>query len=180
MDTLLNYKYTEKECKKLLKSITILCDSREQNNMHILNYFESKNISYETVCIDVGDYSFKLPKNADMGIMRDIFFDKKIAIERKNSLEELSNNFTKERTRFSNEFLRSKNINIKLLIEGGSFEKIFEHRYNTQFNEKSFTASLFAFQHRFNLDVNFISKTNSGRYIFLNCYYYLREFLKGG
>ena len=83
-------KYTDKEIETLLKTMIVLVDTREQENSHILNYFDKKKIKYMVQKLDVGDYSFMLPKNPDMGIDNDIYFTNKIVIERKGSLDELA------------------------------------------------------------------------------------------
>ena len=36
------YKYTDKELDELIKSLTILVDTREKNNQHLLDYWDSK------------------------------------------------------------------------------------------------------------------------------------------
>ena len=42
-----NYYYTEKEIKAILDSIIIIIDTRENENQHIISYFEKKKINYE-------------------------------------------------------------------------------------------------------------------------------------
>src|SRR4051794_40609892 len=96
----LKYKYTETEKKVLLSSIVILIDSREQENKHIIEYLMSKQIPFKEKKLDYGDYSAYLPKNEDLGIIRDLYVP--AAIERKNSVDELVSTI-KERTRFENE-----------------------------------------------------------------------------
>ena len=113
------YRFTDKELKALLKSMVILVDTREQVNNHILQYFDSKKIPYKVQKLDVADYSFMLPANPELGIIRDLYFDDLVAIERKNSLEEISSCFTTTRTAFENEFVRSKGKTY-LLIENAS------------------------------------------------------------
>lgn len=172
--TLKLHKYTEVEQKALLKSIIILIDSREQKNSHITNYFQSKDIKFEVCKLDFCDYSFVLPASSDLGIMRNMYFDKQIAIERKNSLEELSSNLTTGRDRFNDEFLRSGDTIKHIIVESGSWHDIIEGKYNTQFNKASYFASLLSFQSRYNLHVNFIDKDHSGQMIFGILYYYFR------
>ena len=175
----LPYHYTDTELKKLLKSITILTDSREQKNSHITRYFDSKDIPYKTRKLDYGDYSFYLPANDDLGITRDMYFNNDISIERKANLEELSNCFTHDRSRFESELIRASNSKLILLIENAKgYEDIIKHNYRTKYNNKSFIASLMAFKYRYNIDVTFISNKYSGNFIYYNFYYYLREHLK--
>ena len=98
------YKYTDKQQEELLSSITIIVDTREKENKNIIDYFEKKKIRYNKKTLDYGDYSFFLPQNIELSIPRDLYFDKKIAIERKMSLEELSGNFSQHRDRSEKEF----------------------------------------------------------------------------
>lgn len=118
-----------------------------------------------------------LPKNELLGITRDIYFFDEIIIERKGSLEELSNNFTKDRQRFKNEFLGEKG-KIVLLIENATYDDIVIHNYRTKYEGKSFIASLKAFETRFDINTQFVPKKMAGNFIYHTFYYWLREFLK--
>lgn len=172
------YKYTDKEIKELLKSMTIICDTREQENSWVTDYFNSKKIPYISKKLDFGDYSVLLPANSEYGITRDIYFDKKIAIERKNSLEELSGTIS-IRDRFESELLRAKDKKFILMVEESQgYEKIINHKYKTDYNEKAFLATLFTFQHRYGMDINFIDKKYSGLFIYQQLYYFCREYFK--
>ena len=172
------YRYTDKELKELLKSIVILVDTREQKNQHLINYWDSKKIQHETMKLDFGDYSFKIPANEDLGITRDLYFDSEIAIERKAHLEELSGNLCQGRTALENEFIRANNSNLYLLIENASYEDIVTHNYKTEYNPKSFVASLFSFADRYDFSINFIKDNKfSGQFIYFTFYYYLRNYL---
>ena len=93
------FKYTDKELDELVKSLTILVDTREKNNQHLLDYWDDKGINHKKKALSYGDYSFMIPKNEDLNIPRDIYFDGEVIIERKGSLEEISGNLTKERDR---------------------------------------------------------------------------------
>lgn len=173
------YKYTKKECKELLKSLTVLIDTREQKNEHIVNYLQNKNINYKTKKLDFGDYSFYLPENEEAGIARDIYFNTEISVERKKSLNELSNNFTHDRTQFENELIRSSNGKLILLIENvKGYQNIIKHNYRTKYKPKSYIGTLHTFRHRYNLEVVFIDPAYSGNFIYYTMYYYLYEFLK--
>lgn len=206
------YRYTDKELKTLLDSLTIVVDTREQKNELILKYFDDKKIPYISKKLDFGDYSCFIPKSPELGIMRDIYFN--CVIEKKAHLEEISGNLTTDRTRLENEFIRGKDSRFILMVEKkenklamdlinklvktstmkldkeqleiirssmngiGSFEDIVNHNYDTKYNEKSFIASLFAFAHRYNIDIHFIDKNYSGKFIHEQFKYYVREYLK--
>lgn len=171
------HRFSDKELKTLLGSIVILADSREQKNSHIINWLNSKNVPHETIKLDFGDYSMKIPANPELGIPRDLYFDREIAIERKNSLEELSTTFS-TRDRFENELTRARGSRFILMVEETQgYEKIIEHKYSTQYNEKAFLATLFSFGHRYDMDINFIDKKYSGLFIFQQLYYFARNYL---
>ena len=174
----LQYYWTEKERKKLLSSINILIDTREQKNNHITEYLKKVDTGYKNKKLNFGDYSFFLPANPELGIIRDIYFNDKIAVERKNSLEELSSCFTQDRSRFEAEMIRATDCRLFLLIEGGSWEQIAAGDYRTQYNPKSFLASLMAFQHRYHIHIQFMEKELAGKFILGLFHYFLREYLK--
>lgn len=171
------YRYTDTELKKLLQSITFVVDTRENANDHIIQYFDQKKFPYISKKLDFGDYTCFLPANPELGIIRDTYID--CYIERKGSLEELSGNFCNDRTRLEEEFQRAKGKRLILMIEeSAGMEKIIEHKYDTQYNEKSFMASLLSFGHRYGLDIHFIDKKYAGVFIYLQMYYAIRELLK--
>ena len=173
------YKYTKKECKELLNSLTVLIDTREQKADHITSYFDDKKIPHKSKALKYGDYSFLLPENPGAGIARDIYFNNEIVVERKRSLNELSNNFTHDRTQFENELIRSSNGKMILLIENvKGYQNIIKHNYRTDYKPKSFIGTLHSFKHRYDMEVMFIDPAYSGNYIYWTFYYYLREYLK--
>lgn len=175
---LFNYRYTDSEQKQLLKSLVILVDTREQNSSHITGYFNSKGISFMSCKLDSFDYSVMIPANPELGIVRDLYFDKQIGIERKANLEELSGNFTQCRERFEREFERVPQVRKYLLIEGGSYSDIFASNYSTKLNSTAFAASLMTFQCRFGLNVSFVPKEHSGKFIYGIMHYFVREQLQ--
>ena len=172
------YKYTDKEIKELLKSMVILVDTREQQWIHIKEWLDSKKIAHKVMKLDFCDYSFMIPANPELGIVRDLYFTDKIALERKNSLDEVSGNLTQGRTQFENEFIRSNGAKVHLLIENASYEDIGAHRYKTEYNPMSFLASLHSFESRYSLSLNFIKDNKcSGQFIYFTFYYWLRNYL---
>ena len=175
-----NFHYTKTEQDKLLKSITILVDTREKENSHdhILNYFESKDIPWEKFKLNTCDYSFKIPANEELGIVRDLYFNKEICIERKANLEELSKNLTAEKTRISNEFSNAPKNKV-LLIENASYENLVLGKYNTSYNPKSYWASVFSMWHKYDLPFFLIQDNKfTGQFIYGYFYYYLRNIIK--
>ena len=62
------YKYADKDIKKLTGSIVVLVDTREKQNRHITDYLDKNNIAY-------GDYSFYIPAEV---AGEDIYFHRDI------------------------------------------------------------------------------------------------------
>lgn len=158
--------------------MVILVDTREQKNDHITNIFDKNKIFYKKKALDYGDYSFMLPKNGDLSILRDMYFDKKVCIERKASLEEISGNLTKGRDRFEKELCLSPKTKV-LLIENANYSDVATGNYQTQYNKKSFLASLHSFWFKYNAPIMFMPD-NKYSALFIKKYfeYYLKNYLK--
>lgn len=172
------YKYTDKEKETILKSMVIIVDTREQVNDHIKTHFDTKSIKYVIKKLDYGDYSFYIPKNDDLGIIRDLYFDKKVTVERKHSLEELSGNLTNDRERFEKE-LKFYGGKMYLLIENANYHDIVVSNYKTQYKNLSYLAGLHSFSDRYDIPTIFIPKQEySGVYIYNTLYYFLKNYLK--
>ena len=177
----MQYRYTKSELEKLLDNIVVLIDTREKKNNHITNYLNRKEISFKKKKLDFGDYSFLVPEYKELGIMKDIYFSGQISVERKNSLEELSGNFTRGRSQFENELIRSQGSGARMILmveDGQGYEKIINGKYDTDYNNKSFIGTLQAFRARYGIDINFINPKYSGNFMYYTFYYYLREYLK--
>lgn len=170
------FKYTDKEMDRLLQSLVILVDTREQKNEHILQYLDKAGVGYKKKALAYGDYSFFIPADESLDIPRDLYFDKEIIVERKGSLEELSNNLTKERDRLEKEFCLAPEHKV-LLIENATYEDMVTGKYDSKYNNKSFWASLHSFWHKYNIPAFFLADhTYSGffirgyfEYYFKNC-----------
>jgi hypothetical protein len=170
---------TDKALQQILNNLTILVDSRENANQHIIKYFDSKSITYTVQKLDFGDYSVLLRACPEFGIANDIDFSDLVSIERKNSLNEISANLSAERDRFERELSRGQKSRFILMVEESQgFEKIINHQYDTQLNEKAFLATLFTFGHRYNVDINFIEKKYAGLFIYHQLFYFVRNYLK--
>lgn len=158
--------------------MVILVDTREQKNDHITNIFDKNKIFYKKKALDYGDYSFMLPKNGDLSILRDMYFDKKVCIERKASLEEISGNLTKGRDRFEKELCLSPKTKV-LLIENANYSDVATGNYQTQYNKKSFLASLHSFWFKYNAPIMFMPD-NKYSALFIKKYfeYYLKNYLR--
>lgn len=173
-----NFKYTDMEMEELVSSLTVLVDTREKRNEHILDYFDRKKILYTKKALDYGDYSFMLPANEKLSIPRDLYFNNQIVVERKASLEEISGNLTKERDRFEKELCLAPKTKV-LLIENANYSDIATGNYNTQYNKKSFWASIHSFWFKYNIPVMFMPDNQySGLFIKGFFEYYLKNYMK--
>lgn len=175
----IQYRFTDTELKKLVsENLTIIVDTREQQNQHILDYFDKNKVKYIVKKLDAGDYSIKLTANQELGLPRDLYFP--IAVEKKNSVDELAGSF-KDRTRFEAEFIRAagSGTKIHLLVEDGKgYENILHGNYRSQYDSKALLASLKTFETRYNFQTAFHDKPISGNYIYYTLRYYLYECLK--
>ncbi|OKL36230.1 ERCC4 domain-containing protein [Domibacillus mangrovi] len=175
-ETGMRYHYTDTEMKELLSTMVMLIDTREQQNKHITDYFDSKKISYKTKKLDYGDYSAYLPKNVEMGIQRDVYFP--AAIERKNSVDELVATI-KERIRFENELIRAHSSPFALMVEDpNGYQNIITGHYRSQYNAKALLASLKSFETRYGFQTVFIAPHTAGNYLYYHFYYTIRNALK--
>ena len=130
-------KYSDKELNKILskENIVILVDSREKANKHILDVFDKEGIQYRVTALESGDYTFELRAIPELDIPHAMDFRQDVMIERKNSLDEISSNFTRGRERFNDEFGRAWAVKKYLLVEDGSYEKIKMMDLRDRFNE---------------------------------------------
>lgn len=164
--------------EQLVSSMVILVDTREKNISHILDSFDKNHISYERKNLNYGDYSFYIPKDESLSLQRDLFFDREVVIERKASLEEISGNLTKERDRFEKELCLAPKEKV-LLLENASYADIATGNYKTQYNKKSFLASIHTFWFRYRTPI-FFMPDNKYSALFIKKYfeYYLKEQLR--
>lgn len=136
----------------------ILADSREQD-LHILRKLDSLNIPYERKKLNFADYSF---------IWNGKSYEKEICIERKGSIDELIGNFIKGRERFRKEFERSKGCKVILMVES-SLEQLEGHQYRSIMSPKDLKSFLRTWSNKFQLDLNFVDKSESCNFI-LSCF----------
>ena len=121
----MRYRYTDKEIKKILDNMVVIVDSREQNNQHIIEFFNKKNIPYKTIKNDFGDYTAMLPAGTLTGFTSDIYFDRDIAIERKNSIDEIAGNLKEDAARIKKELAHMNKYDIKyfFFVEDKNFHE---------------------------------------------------------
>ena len=165
-----------RELTEALKCAVILVDTREQPTAKFNRRVKLFPIPYERRKLNAGDYSIKttLPDGTEFSL------EDKVTIERKMSLDEIAGNLTRERERFTREFERAKEAEMKtyIIIEEGDYDKIVAHRYRSKLLPKAFMTSLAAWEARYNCNVKFCSEKVSPVVIYDILIYELREVLK--
>lgn len=150
----------------------ILCDTKEKNNDHILQYFDANQIKYKSRSLKTGDYSIMIEACPELGFLVDTYFVDELVIERKNGVKELAGNLAnnEEDDRFMKELNRMINVkNVYLIIENDKIDDIIEHNYDSKYNELSFLRTLLTWQKRSNFYLNFVNKENMGKFIYEIC-----------
>lgn len=165
-------KLTDRQIGDIVGDMVFLVDSREKKNEHITIDFEQRKLITRIEKLDVGDYTFILPNYPELEL------DRKFVVERKNSLDEICGNFTKDRERFIREFERFDGHRMHLLIEGATWRKIARKSYRSQMHPNSFTASLMTFTLRYNVPAWFVNAEEAGTLIYNILKYELIEHLK--
>lgn len=77
------------EKSKFVKSVTVLIDTREQENSHIISSLTALGVKYEAKKLDFGDYSFEIAGRDFSGLC---------VVERKANVLELYGNITEHKT----------------------------------------------------------------------------------
>ena len=172
------------DIENCLESMIILHDTREQASERASDRYEQFGCPHHKQLLAYGDYTynFRLPsgewfyKEGEDSIYPDV------VIERKMNLEELSGCLCHTRTRFEAEFKRAKenNASIYLLTENATWENLINGKYKTQFNAKSYFASITAFIARYDIKPIFCKSETSGMMIKQILYRELKEKLENG
>ncbi len=173
----MRYHFTESEVRKLAGTFTVLHDTREQQNGHILAWLEQAGVAYKRRALKTGDYSIMVPACPDLGLLRDIYLG--AAIERKNGVDELIGT-VKERTRFENELIRGQRLGFFAVVveDGAGYGKIVNGDYRSLYNSKALQASLAALSIRYSCPIHFIPAEYSARWIYTFLYYFALEQLR--
>jgi len=164
---------TDKKMSDIMSNIVVVVDSREKQNDHILSYLKDNDIPYIVEKLHSADYSFILPDYPELNM------DRKILVEKKNSLDEISQNFTSGRERFAREFERLTDEKIHLVVEDATWKKLTKGSYRSKLPPKSFTASMLTWSIRYRCPVWFVGRDESPELIHKLLHYELLEFLKG-
>lgn len=143
-----------------LKSMVCLVDTREQDTPAFrerVSHFDQ----WERYKLDAGDYSakFLLPNGE--------WFYLPVAIERKYAIDELCQCYCRERRRFEREFERAYEARNKLylLVEGGTWENIYQGKYRSHMTSNALVASILAWLARYDCQLLFCQKKTSGQLI---------------
>jgi len=166
-------KLTDNEIAKILEDIVILVDTREQKNEHIMKYLHDNEIPYEWEKQETADYTFRLPHYPQLNL------DRKFLVEKKNSLDEIAGNFTRDRDRFHREFQRvGADQTMHVVVENATWKKIMNGSYRSKLHPKSMVASMLSFSIRYNCPVWFVGVDESPMLIYNLLRYQLMERLK--
>ena len=133
----MRYKFKDRELKKVLDNLTIIIDTRENSNQHIIDFFNKKKIPYSIEKLDFGDYSCKLPKGSFEYQGRDIYFNNDFVIERKNSIDEIAGNLKDDAARLKKELahLNMNGIEFYIFLEELNYEENLRNgRYRSQYD----------------------------------------------
>jgi ERCC4-type nuclease len=156
----------------------LLVDTREQPTERLRRRLRQIGLPYERRKLEQGDYSCQciLPDETILD------FSNKVAIERKMNIDELCLCFGKERKRFEKEFERAKEngCRLYLLVEDGSWEKVYSGKYRSLYGEKALVASINAFRARYGVQLDFCKSETTGKLIKDILYRELKEYLQGG
>lgn len=159
------------DVKTALDSMVCLVDTREQDTPRFRARMRDIGIPYERKKLNFGDYSAR----CDALDLTNI-----VTIERKMSLDEICACYCKERGRFEREFERAKSANgkIYLLIENGTWEKVYAGSYRSKMSPQALLASILAWLARYDCQLLFCKPETSARLIHDILYRELKERLE--
>jgi ERCC4-type nuclease len=156
------------EGKKVLASMVVLVDRREQPTERANKRYKTFGIPYRKATLSYGDYTY----NALLPSGKWLFDEDKslnpyISIERKMNLDELASCFTHSRDRFEREFQRAKDngARIFLLVENATWENLMNGRYASKFNHNAFFASLCSWLIKYDIQLVFCKEETTGKII---------------
>jgi ERCC4-type nuclease len=171
---------TEKE--RFCKKVTVLIDTREKKNQHILQELQRMGVQTEQRKLDFCDYSF-------VADGRD--FSLSCVIERKANVDELWGNLTRERARFEKELETASKqaAHVAILLEGVNSEQelrayqIPERQMELQGRKVAEIGEFvhcnlqaFASGNRYGIHIHYTKKENSAKKILEIFYYFWRAY----
>lgn len=137
----------------------IICDTREQRNEHVLDYFERNGIEFKIQKLDTGDYMLEGSPG--------------LTIDRKRNLGELCGNlFSRDRGRFWREIRRAQETGIKMIVlieHGGKVKRLddvkrWRGKY-TRVTGAALYAEICRVSIAYGVEFLFCSKSSTGRRI---------------
>ena len=171
------------QIKEILNTFEVIIDSREHDTPDFRRRCNALGVPWQRGKLNYGDYAYNVtfPDGSRL-YDTDNPIDPYCAIERKESLTELSGNFTKNRDRFRREFERAeeKSARIYLICENASWESVINGRYRTRFNPNAYMASLVAYAVRYNANMIFCKTETTPRLIKEILFRDLKERLEKG
>ena len=172
-----------RDIQAVLSSMTVLVDSREQNTDRARWRYASIGLPVERCTLDYGDYSYNATLPDGRRICdTSIRIRPAVAVERKMNLDELAMCFGTGRERFEKEFDRAAGAGAQmwLMVEGGSWESIYDHRYRSRMTPRSLAGSIMAFCCRYDLRLIFCTERTTGKIIRGILERHLEDRLKAG
>ena len=173
------------EQKRVLDSMVIYIDSREQPTKRAFKRYESFECPYKNkIPMWFGDYTYNatLPDGSEIIPDHSEKVVGKCVIERKMDLDELAMCFGRGRDRFQREFQKSIDHHARfiLLVENATWEKLILGKYKSKMHPKAFFSSLTSWMIRYNTAVIFCKEETSGKIIRELLYRDLKERLERG
>ena len=161
------------EVEACLESMVCLCDSREQDTPRLRQRLKDINLPIERTALKAGDYGAMvlLPSGE--------WYELPIVIERKMDIDELCMCFCQQRGRFKREFERARiaQKRLYLLIEGATWEKIYNGQYRSNMRSRSLIASILSWVARYDCEIIFCSSRITGGLIRDILWYEAKEIL---
>lgn len=202
------YRFTDKELKEILDKMVTIVDSRENANLHIIEWLDKKKKPYKVQKLEYGDYSCYLPNGSFEGQQRDIYFTNDIVIERKFCIDELAMNLKDNKTninevtkeimellgkdylqkvlktdynRLKYEFanMNRHEVQFFILMEDKNFDyNIRNKKYRAQYEPKTLYARIKALERDFKTMIRPTDKSAMGSEIYHTLRYGVRDILK--
>lgn len=163
------------EIDSALDTLTVLVDTREQDTPLFRKRMRAVGFPTKRQKLNFGDYSCSV-----MADGAEIDLSASFAIERKMSLDELAQCYTRGRKRFEREFELAKQSGAKvyLLVEGATWEGAYNGLYRTQMHPHSLIASMTAWLARYDCQILMCKAETTPSLIHDICYREAKERLE--
>lgn len=166
---------TPTEIDGALDTLTVIVDTREQDTPLFRKRMRQVGYPTRRKKLNFGDYSCSV-----MADGAEVDLSASFAIERKMSLDELAQCYTRGRKRFEREFERAKQAGAKLylLVEGATWESAYNGLYRTQMHPHSLIASMTAWLARYDCQILMCKAETTPSLIHDICYRETKEHLE--